>query len=135
MFCEVDPELAAKEGLEHGGWATIYSGRSAIEARVLVTDRMTPIVVDGRPVHQVGLPYHWGTRGLTTGDSANDLSHMVLDPNVHIQEVKAFSVDIRPGRRPRGTALPEAVDAKRSRALQEREKAPRQEPEEVTKTT
>jgi formate dehydrogenase major subunit len=134
MFCEVSPDLAAERGLEHGGWATIYSGRSAIEARVLVTDRMRPIEMHGRKVHQVGLPYHWGTRGLSTGDSANDLSHMVLDPNVHIQEVKAFSVDIRPGRRPRGKALPEAVDAKRTRALQEREKAPRQEPEEVTKT-
>ena len=26
-----------------------------------------------RRVHQVGLPYHWGSRGLTTGGSANDL--------------------------------------------------------------
>jgi formate dehydrogenase major subunit len=55
----------------------------------------------GRIVHQVGLPYHWGSRGLTTGGAANDLSHMVLDPNVHIQEVKAFTCDIRPGRRSR----------------------------------
>jgi formate dehydrogenase major subunit len=134
MFCEVSPQLAQERGLEHGGWATITSGRSAIEARVLVTDRMRPIRRDGRLVHQVGLPYHWGSRGLSTGDSANDLSHMVLDPNVHIQEVKAFSVDIRPGRRARGAALPEAVDAKRSRALQEREEAPRVEPETVRKT-
>jgi formate dehydrogenase major subunit len=135
MFVEVSPELAEERMLELGGWATVYSGRSAIEARVLVTDRMRPVVVDGRPLHQVGLPYHWGTRGLSTGDSANDLSHLVLDPNVHIQEVKAFSVDIRPGRRPRGAELPEAVDAKRSRALSERDRAPRQEPEEVRKTT
>ncbi|HET8607901.1 MAG TPA: molybdopterin dinucleotide binding domain-containing protein, partial [Gaiellaceae bacterium] len=134
MFCEVSPALAAERGLEHGDWATIFSGRSAIEARVLVTDRMTPIVVDGKPLHQVGLPYHWGTRGLATGDAANDLAHLVLDPNVHIQEVKAFSVDIRPGRRPRGKALPEAVDAKRSRALSARDHAPRQEPEEVRNT-
>ena len=56
---------------------------------------------DGR-VHQVGLPYHWGSRGLTTGGAANDLTHMALDPNVHIQEVKALTCDIRPGRRPRG---------------------------------
>ena len=52
--------------------------------------------------HQVGLPYHWGTRGLTTGDSANDLFHLALDPNVHIQEVKAATCGIRPGRRARG---------------------------------
>jgi formate dehydrogenase major subunit len=102
MFCEVSPELAEEAGLEHGGWATIYSTRSEIEARVLVTDRIPPIDVQGRRTHQIGLPYHWGTRGLTTGDAANDLSAIVLDPNVHIQEVKAFSVGIKPGRRRRG---------------------------------
>jgi formate dehydrogenase major subunit len=116
MFCEVSPELAAEAGLVHGGWATIYSSRSAIEARVLVTDRIPPIEVQGRTTHQVGLPYHWGTRGLTTGGSANDLSSLALDPNVHIQEVKAFSVGIKPGRRPRGKALTEFVEELRNRA-------------------
>jgi formate dehydrogenase major subunit len=109
MFVEVDPELAEKEGLEHGGWATIYTTRSAIEARVLVTERLKPIVVQGRRTHQIGLPYHWGSRGLTTGGAANDLVPIVLDPNVHIQEVKAFSCGIKAGRRPRGAALPEFV--------------------------
>jgi formate dehydrogenase major subunit len=116
MFCEVSPELAEEVGLEHGGWATIYSSRAAIEARVLVTDRIPPIEVQGRTTHQIGLPYHWGTRGLTTGGSANDLSSIALDPNVHIQEVKAFSVGIKPGRRPRGAALPKFVEETRSRA-------------------
>jgi formate dehydrogenase major subunit len=115
MFCEVSPELAEEAGLEHGGWATIYSSRTAIEARVLVTDRIPPIEVQGRTTHQVGLPYHWGSRGLTTGGSANDLSPIVLDPNVHIQEVKAFSVGIRPGRRPRGKRLREFVEEIRGR--------------------
>jgi formate dehydrogenase major subunit len=116
MFCEVSPELAAEAGLVHGGWATIFSSRTAIEARVLVTDRIPPIEVQGRTTHQVGLPYHWGSRGLTTGGSANDLSSIVLDPNVQIQEVKAFSVGIKPGRRPRGKALPEFVEEMRRRA-------------------
>jgi formate dehydrogenase major subunit len=116
MFCEVSPELAAEVGLEHGGWATIYSTRAAIEARVLVTDRIPPIDVQGRRTHQIGLPYHWGTRGLTTGGAANDLASIALDPNVHIQEVKAFSVGIRPGRRPRGRDLPEFVKELRERA-------------------
>jgi formate dehydrogenase major subunit len=116
MFCEVSPQLAAEAGLVHGGWATIYSTRGAIEARVLVTDRIPPIEVQDRMTHQVGLPYHWGSRGLTTGGSANDLSSIVLDPNVHIQEVKAFSVGVRPGRRPRGKALPKFVEEMRRRA-------------------
>jgi formate dehydrogenase major subunit len=109
FFCEVSPELADERRLEHGGWATIVTARTAIEARVLVTKRMKPLVVDGRRVHHVGIPYHWGSRGLTTGDSGNDLFPVALDPNVHIQEVKAATCDIRPGRRPRGKALRELV--------------------------
>src|SRR5437764_2543136 len=85
MFCEVSLDLAAERGLEHGGWATIVSARTAIEARVLVTERMKPLRVADRVLHQVGLPYHWGTRGLSTGDSAHDLFPLALDPNVHIQ--------------------------------------------------
>jgi formate dehydrogenase major subunit len=105
LFCEVSPELAAERGLEHTGWATIISGRSAIEAKVLVTRRMKPLTVNGRLIHQIGLPWHWGPNGYTKGDAANELSHLSLDPNVHIQEVKALACDIRPGRRPRGAAL------------------------------
>jgi formate dehydrogenase major subunit len=134
MFVEVDPELAKLRGLHHGGWATIVTTRTAIEARVLVTDRVKPLTVQGRRVHQVGLPYHWGTKGLTTGDSANDLAGIVLDPNVHIQEVKAFSCDIRAGRRPRGPALVEFVDGLRARALSEAADSPAREPAEARKT-
>jgi formate dehydrogenase major subunit len=116
MFCEVSPALAEEAGLEHGGWATVYTARSAIEARVLVTDRIPPLTVNGQTTHQIGLPYHWGSRGLTTGDSANDLLHMALDPNVHIQEAKAATCGIRPGRRPRGAALAAFVAEMRERA-------------------
>jgi formate dehydrogenase major subunit len=116
MFCEVSPGLARAEGLENGGWATIYTARGAIEARVLVTDRIPPVKVQGRVTHQIGLPYHWGSRGLTTGGSANDLTAIVLDPNVHIQEVKAFSCGIKPGRRPRGDALTRFVEERRELA-------------------
>ena len=110
MFCEVSPQLAAERHLEHGGWATIITSRSAIEARVMVTERLKPFRLGGRSIEQVGLPYHWGYSGMSTGDSANDLFHLGLDPNVHIQEVKAATCDIRPGRRPRGTALRDLVD-------------------------
>jgi formate dehydrogenase major subunit len=119
MFVEVHPELARQRRLEHGSWATIVTARSAIEARVMVTDRLRPLTVDGRSVHQVGLPYHWGQRGLTTGGSANDLTHMALDPNVHIQEVKALTCDIRPGRRPRGPRLAAFVSGIREKAMRE----------------
>ena len=111
MFCEVSPALAAERGLENGGWATIVTARTAIEARVLVTDRIAPLRIGDRTVHQVGLPYHFGFTGLATGDSANDLFPVVLDPNVHIQEVKAATCDIVAGRRPRGPRLREFVES------------------------
>ncbi len=117
LFCEVSPELAAERGLDHGGWATIVTSRTAIEARVMVTERMKPLSMDGHVAHQVGVPYHWGGRGIARGDVVNDLFSLVLDPNVHIQEVKAASCDVVPGRRPRGEALVEFVASYRTRAL------------------
>jgi formate dehydrogenase major subunit len=116
MFCEVSPQLARERGLVHGDWATIVTARTAIEARVLVTERIPDQTVQGRTVRTIGLPYHWGRKGLTTGDPANDLLPIVLDPNVHIQESKAATADIRPGRRPQGPALTELVNAYRRRA-------------------
>jgi formate dehydrogenase major subunit len=116
FFCEVSPELAAERGLVHGGWAHVVSARGVVEARVLVTERMTPLRVGGRTLHQIGLPYHWGPNGHSTGDSANELSSIALDPNVHIQEVKALSADIRPGRRPRGPDALGLLDDYRRRA-------------------
>jgi formate dehydrogenase major subunit len=98
------------------GWATIVTARNAIEARVMVTERMPSLRVDGKIIHQIGLPYHWGPNGVTRGDAANELSAMSLDPNAHIQEVKALAADIQPGRRPRGADRPALVAAYRHRA-------------------
>ncbi len=118
MFCEVSPELAAERGLEPYGWATIISPRAAIEARVLVTERMSPLVIGGHTVHQIGLPYHWGvgSDAVVSGDAANDLLGVTLDPNVQIQESKAGSCDIQPGRRPQGEALLRLIAEYQSRA-------------------
>ena len=116
FFCEVSPALARERNLSHGEWATIVTARAAIEARVLVTDRVFDLQLDGRIARVVGLPYHWGSRGIARGDSANDLLSIVTDPNVHIQEDKAATCDIFPGRRPRGPALTELVNEYRRRA-------------------
>jgi formate dehydrogenase major subunit len=125
MFVEVSPELAAERGLEHLGWAHIVTSRAAVEAQVLVTDRLTPLRVDGRVIHQIWLPYHWGREGLTTGDSANDLLGISLDPNVLIQESKVGTCDIRPGRRPTGKELLDYLDDYRQRAgISEARRAP-----------
>jgi formate dehydrogenase major subunit len=101
MFAEIDPLLARERGIEDGGWMTILTARAEIEARALVTDRMRPLHVEGQVVHQVGLPWHWGYSGLYTGDSTNDLAMISGDPNVSIPESKAFTCDVRAGRRSR----------------------------------
>jgi formate dehydrogenase major subunit len=116
LTVEVSPELARQQGLQHLGWAHVITGRAAVEARVLVTDRMKPLRVLDRIVHQVWLPYHWGSVGLVTGDVVNDLFGVVLDPNVFIQESKVATCDIQPGRRPQGPALLEYLAAYRQRA-------------------
>jgi formate dehydrogenase major subunit len=91
--------LAREKGLSNGGWATVTTARGEIECRVLVTDRLMPLRLKGREVHQIGLPYHWGTKGLVTGDAANELISFVADPNVSIQESKALTGNIEPGRK------------------------------------
>jgi formate dehydrogenase major subunit len=99
MFVEVSPELAELRGLVNGGWATISTIRGEIEARVLVTKRLQPIQVQGETLHTVGLPYHWSWIGRSTGDAANELTAFIADPNVSIEESKAFSVEIVAGRK------------------------------------
>lgn len=118
LFAEVSPELAAEAGLENGGWATIISPRSAIEARVLVTERMRPVVSRGQTIHQVGLPYHWarGTEAVVEGDSVNDLIGLNLDANTQIQNSKSTACAIVPGRRPRGPELLDLVAEYQQRA-------------------
>jgi formate dehydrogenase major subunit len=116
MFVEVSPALAAERGLEHMGWCHVITARSAVEGKVLVTERLRPLRVEGRTVHQVWMPYHWGQGGLVSGDSTNDLFGISLDPNVLIQESKVGTCDVRPGRRPTGPALREYVEGYARRA-------------------
>ena len=61
MFAEIDPVLAAERGIEDGGWMVIETERGEIEARAKVTRRVRPLRIDGRIVHQISLPWHWGT--------------------------------------------------------------------------
>ncbi|ORB28060.1 formate dehydrogenase [Mycolicibacterium parafortuitum] len=116
LFVEVSPELAELRGLTHMDWAHVVTSRAAVDARVFVTDRMRPLRVENRAVHQIWMPYHWGSVGLIDGDVVNDLLGVVADPNVFIQESKVATCDIQPGRRPRGPQLLEYIRAYRERA-------------------
>jgi formate dehydrogenase major subunit len=100
-FAELDSKLAGEIGVQNGGWIAIATPRGEIVTRVLVTDRLPPLVVTGRTVHQVGLPWHFGFGGIATGAVANDLSSLVEDPNSLIHEAKAFTCSVRAAGPPR----------------------------------
>lgn len=104
FFCEISPQLAAERGISSGGWVTIITLRGIVEARALVTPRMRPLFIEGKVTHQVGVPYHWGYRGLVKGDSANDLVAISEEPNVRIMEAKGILCDVIAGRRAKGKA-------------------------------
>jgi formate dehydrogenase major subunit len=94
-FVEISPELAAALGIANGDWVTVSTLRGEAHARALVTERLQPLVVDGRTIHQVGMPWHFGYGGLARGGIANDLSALIEDPNSRIHEAKAFTCNLR----------------------------------------
>jgi len=104
LFCEMSPELADILAVGNGEFVTITTPRGIVEARALVTARIRPVFIDGRTIHQVALPYHYGFQGLAEGDVVNDLLSVSEEPNVRIMETKALLCNITPGRRARGEA-------------------------------
>src|SRR5690242_854606 len=96
LFCELSPELAANRRIANGDWVKISTPRSAIVVRALVTGRIRPISLDGKVVHQVALPYHWGYKGKSKGDVVNDLLAISEEPNVRIMETKALLCNVDP---------------------------------------
>jgi formate dehydrogenase major subunit len=95
LFCEISPEHAAEIGVSNTERVAISTPRGTIHAKALVTRRIRPFHLRDRVVHHVGLPWHWGYKGLTTGDVVNDLSALVGDPNVTIHEAKVFVCQVR----------------------------------------
>ncbi len=108
-FCEIDPELAVSSGIRSGEWVTISTALGEMEARALVSGRMKPLRVNGKRVHQIGVPYNYGRLGLATGEGPGDLIALSMDPNVSIHESKTLTCTIRRGRRER-TARTEIAD-------------------------
>ena len=98
MFIELSPELAGLHGIQHGGWMTCASPRGEIEARAMVTKRIKPMVIEGKTIHQVGIPFQFGFAGEIVGGIANDLTSLVADPNVSMHEAKVFVCRVRAGR-------------------------------------
>jgi formate dehydrogenase major subunit len=72
----------------------ISTPRGSIQAKALVTKRVRPYTVNGKKLHHVGMPWHWGYKGIAVGDVVNNLSALVGDPNVSIHEAKVFVCNV-----------------------------------------
>jgi formate dehydrogenase major subunit len=99
LFCEMSIELATELSIIPGEWVTLVTPRGAVEAHALVTPRIQALTIGGRPVQQVGLPFHWGYSGLVKGDIGNDLVAISEEPNVRIMEAKSLTCNVLRGRR------------------------------------
>ncbi len=96
QFIEIDDELAKAKGLASGDWCEVRSARGAIRTKVVVTKRMMKLKCGGKMVHTVGIPIHWGFKGLAqAGYLTNTLTPFVGDANSQTPEYKAFLVDIK----------------------------------------
>ncbi len=95
FFVEISEELAKEKGIKKGGWVRVWSKRGSVKAKAVVTKRIKPLRIDGKPVHVVGIPLHWGFMGATRkGFGPNSLTPVVGDANIETPEFKAFLVDI-----------------------------------------
>jgi formate dehydrogenase major subunit len=98
LFCEISPTLAAEHGVNNADWVTVSTSRGKVHCRALVSDRIPVLRFEGKNIHTIGLPYHWGPNGLVTGDVVNDLMPVSLEANVAIHEAKAFTANLAKGR-------------------------------------
>ncbi len=101
-FAEISHELATELSIANGDMVTVSSPRGKIHVKAMVTHRLKPFMIDGKKVHQIGVPWHWGYNGIaglpgSKGDITNDLSATVGDPTVYIQETKAFLCNVKKG--------------------------------------
>src|SRR5437773_7506513 len=110
LFAEMSPELAVELKIGNGDHISIVSLRGAIEARALVSRRIRPLHLNGKTVHQIAMPFHFGSAGPVKGGSTNDLIPISGEPNVTIMEAKALTCNIVPGRLPRGPAFEDWLD-------------------------
>ncbi|HMH04621.1 MAG TPA: molybdopterin dinucleotide binding domain-containing protein, partial [Candidatus Udaeobacter sp.] len=105
LFAEMSPELARELKIDNGDYISIVSLRGAIQARALVSRRIRPLHLNGKTVHQIAMPFHFGSAGPVKGGTTNDLIPISGEPNVTIMEAKALTCNIVPGRLPRGPAF------------------------------
>jgi formate dehydrogenase major subunit len=99
-FVEIPTDLANDIGVKGAELVKVTSARGTYIAKALVTRRIKPMLVDGKKTYQIGIPIHWGYRGIaedegrTAKTSVNLLTPVVIDPNAFTPELKVFLVKI-----------------------------------------
>jgi len=112
FFVEISEQLAKEKKIKSGHWVRVWSKRGAVKAKAVVTKRIVPLTCDGKTVHIVGVPLHWGFIGETKeGFGPNSLTPYVGDANIETPEYKAFLVDIELIAGPNVVAVDEGADA------------------------
>jgi formate dehydrogenase major subunit len=95
QFVEIGEDLGKELGVSHGDRVRISSKRGVIVAKAVVTKRIKALTIDGKKTHQVGLPIHFGFKGVTKpGYLINTLTPTVGDGNSQTPEFKSFLVKV-----------------------------------------
>jgi len=101
FFVEISEQLAKEKNIQPGGWVKVSSNRGEVHAKAVVTKRIKPLTCDGKTVHVVGIPLHWGFTGAAKkGFGPNSLTPFVGDANIETPEFKAFLVNVEPSNGP-----------------------------------
>lgn len=101
FFVEISEQLAAEKAIQNGGWVKVSSNRGSVYAKAMVTKRIKPLICDGKTVHVVGIPLHWGFTGAARkGFGPNSLTPFVGDANIQTPETKAWLVNVEPSNGP-----------------------------------
>jgi len=94
FFVEIPEGLAEEKGIRNGGKVRVWSKRGEVEGVAVVTKRIKPLRVNDKILWTIGIPVHWGFKGITTGSMANSLTPFVGDANTGCPEFKAFLVNL-----------------------------------------
>jgi formate dehydrogenase major subunit len=99
-FIEMAAEMADEMGMRGGEMVKVSSARGEYVAKAMVTKRIKPMTIDGKKTYQIGIPFHWGYRGIAEDEGktsrmlTNALTSTIVDPNAHTPEFKGFLVKV-----------------------------------------
>jgi formate dehydrogenase major subunit len=99
-FIEMAAEMADEMGIRGGEKVKVSSARGEYVAKAMVTKRIKSMMIDGKKTYQIGIPFHWGYRGISEDEGrtarmlTNALTPTIVDPNAHTPEFKGFLVKV-----------------------------------------